>query len=95
MARIAEFAWNSHFIDEQVRGPFTRFRHRHAVTAELRDGVEGTLVDDDIEYELPFGIFGRLASGFVRRNLAHSFAYRQKRLPEILSAAAQQAVQRA
>ncbi len=26
MARITEFAWNSHFIDEQVRGPFKNRR---------------------------------------------------------------------
>ena len=42
LARIVEFEWNSHFVDEQVRGPFKEFRHRHAVRAEIRDGVEGT-----------------------------------------------------
>jgi ligand-binding SRPBCC domain-containing protein len=94
MARITEFVWNSHFIDEQVRGPFTRFRHRHGIQAEARDGIEGTLVTDEIEYELPFGVLGRIAGSFVRRKLAQSFAYRQKRLPEILAAAAQQAVKR-
>jgi ligand-binding SRPBCC domain-containing protein len=95
MARITEFAWNSHFIDEQVRGPFTRFRHRHGIVSEVRDGVEGTLVTDEIEYDLPFGVLGHMADSFVRRKLTQSFAYRQKRLPEILAAAAQQAVKRA
>lgn len=94
MARITEFEWNSHFCDEQVRGPFTRFHHRHGIVAEVRDGVEGTLVSDDVEFELPYGVLGRAAGVFVLRKLEKSFAYRQKRLPEILAAAARQAVRR-
>ncbi|MGA2673620.1 MAG: SRPBCC family protein [Terracidiphilus sp.] len=92
MARITEFEWNSHFCDEQVRGPFALFRHRHGIRTEFRDGVEGTLVSDEIEYELPYGLLGRLGGGILRRKLAQSFAYRQKRLPEILAVAARQAV---
>lgn len=94
MTRITEFAWNSHFNDEQVRGPFNEFRHRHGITAEIRDGVEGTLVSDEIEYALPYGFVGRIGGALVRRKLAQSFAYRQKKLPEILAAAARQAVKR-
>ena len=94
LARITEFAWNSHFSDEQVRGPFRSFHHRHGVNGEMREGVEGTRVSDDIEFALPFGVLGRVAAIMVRRSLSKSFAYRQKRLPEILAAAARQAVQR-
>jgi ligand-binding SRPBCC domain-containing protein len=94
MARIVEFEWNSHFVDEQVRGPFKLFRHRHGITAEVRDGVEGTLVTDSIEYALPGGVFGGLAAGLVGKQLEKSFEYRQKRLPEVLAAAARQAMQR-
>jgi ligand-binding SRPBCC domain-containing protein len=95
MARIAEFVWNSHFLDEQIRGPFTHFRHRHGMQSETREGVEGTMVIDEIEFALPYGFIGRLAGSLVRRYLVKSFAYRQKRLPEILAVAAQQAVKRA
>src|ERR1039458_305764 len=42
MARITEFQWNSNLCDEQVRGPFSEFRHRHGIQAEMRDGQEGT-----------------------------------------------------
>jgi ligand-binding SRPBCC domain-containing protein len=94
MARITEFAWNSYFCDEQVRGPFTAFRHRHGIRAEFRDGQEGTLVSDAVEYELPYGWLGRIGGALVRRQLAGSFAYRQKRLPEILAAAQKQAGRR-
>lgn len=97
MARITEFEWNSHFCDEQVHGhgPFTYFRHRHGICAQARQGQQGTLVTDSIEYELPFGWLGRLGNGMVRRQMQRSFAYRQRRLPEILDLAARQAARRA
>lgn len=94
MTRITEFAWNSHFCDEQVRGPFKHFHHRHGIEAEVREGVEGTMVSDRIEFELPFGVFGQAGCLFVQRSLRKSFEHRQKRLPEILTAAARQAVKR-
>ena len=94
LTRITEFAWNSHFCDAQVRGPFTAFQHRHGIAAEIRDGAEGTLVSDAVEYELPYGWIGRVGGVMVRRLLTRSFAYRQKRLPEILAAAQRQAGRR-
>ncbi len=93
-AKIVEFEWNSHFIDEQVRGPFESFRHRHGTGAETREGVEGTLVSDSIEYALPVGVVGVFAGGTVRGRMETWFAYRQKRLPEVLEAASRQAARR-
>ena len=84
--RITEFGWNSHFCDEQIVGPFARFDHRHSIVAEVRNGVPGTLVTDTIEYSLPFGIIGSLGNGSARRKLAETFAHRQERLPEVLTA---------
>jgi len=94
-ARITEFVWNSHFSDEQVTGPFASFHHRHGIEPETRDGVEGTLVSDTIEFALPFGPLGSLASAFIRRQITRQFAYRQQRLPQILGAVARQAIRRA
>lgn len=95
MARITEFVWNSHFCDEQVRGPFAQFRHRHGISAEMRDGQEGTLITDRIEFELPYGWLGKMGAHFVRSRMERSFAHRQTRLLEILAAAARQAARRA
>ncbi len=92
VARIAEFEWNRHFVDEQARGPLRRFRHRHGVSAEMRGDEEGTLVVDTIEFEAPLGSMGTI---WVRRQLDASFAFRHKRLPEILAAAARQAARTA
>lgn len=94
LARITEFEWNSHFLDEQAHGPFTVFRHRHGIQAELRDGVEGTLVSDEIEFALPWGPIGSLGCALLKGQFETAFAHRQKRLPQILEAASRQAAQR-
>lgn len=94
LARIVEFAWNSHFIDEQVHGPFTRFRHRHGTSAGFRNGAEGTLVSDSIEYGLPGGIAGAIASRQIRKQMEQSFEFRQRLLPEMLAALARRAAER-
>ena len=57
--------------------------------------MEGTIVSDTVDYALPGGIFGNLAGGTVWKQLEQSFEFRQKRLPEILAAAASQAARRA
>jgi ligand-binding SRPBCC domain-containing protein len=94
LARIVEFEWNSHFVDEQARGPFKEFRHRHEVVAESRNGAEGTLVSDRIDYAVPGGALGRLGEGLVRAQLRKGFTFRQKRLPEILAIVARQAARK-
>jgi ligand-binding SRPBCC domain-containing protein len=86
VARIIELVPPSYFIDEQQSGPFAQFRHRHGFVAEARDGVAGTLVTDDIDFTLPFGYLGRLASPLVRLQLALAFAARRQRLPVLLGA---------
>ena len=62
LALIPEFAWDDHFCDTQTAGPFTYWRHCHSVRAEIRDAVEGTIVQDHVEYELPGGPLGDLAN---------------------------------
>jgi uncharacterized protein len=67
------------FVDEQERGPYRKWIHTH--TFEERDG--GVLMHDRVEYELPFGLPGRLVAGrFVRRQIEHIFDYRAARILE-------------
>jgi ligand-binding SRPBCC domain-containing protein len=100
LARITEFVWNSYFCDEQVKGPFASWKHRHGIVSELRPGetgqaVRGTLVSDEVEYELPLGPLGTIAHGlFVRRQMEATFVHRRQRLEEILPVAARQAARR-
>jgi ligand-binding SRPBCC domain-containing protein len=85
-ALIVEFEWNIHFCDEQPRGPFVYWRHCHRVSEEDRSGVSGTLITDDLVYEIPLGIFAEPAHFFfVRKQIEGIFAYRQKRLMELLA----------
>ena len=85
-ARITEFEWNDYFVDVQERGPFKRWHHRHEFNAETRNGVVGTLVRDQIEYEVGFGFLGAIADAmFVKRQMRRVFAGRQNNLPKLLS----------
>ncbi|MFC5864083.1 SRPBCC family protein [Acidicapsa dinghuensis] len=95
LARITEFIWMSHFCDEQLSGPFAYWHHRHGITREVRESIDGTLVTDDVEYEPPMGPLGEFAhNSYIRPQLATLFAHRRKRLEEILPIAAAQSVRR-
>jgi ligand-binding SRPBCC domain-containing protein len=85
IARITAFEWNDHFADEQQKGPFKSFHHRHSFEREDRDGVTGTLVRDTIDYEVGFGILGAIAHKLViRRIFRQMFEYRQKAVLKLL-----------
>ena len=63
------------FEDQQVRGPFRSWHHRHIVEPH----PEGALLIDDIEYEPPFGVLGRALAGIViERRLRRLFAFRHR-----------------
>lgn len=59
------------FEDQQVRGPFRKWHHRHIVEPH----PDGAVLIDDIEFEPPFGI---LARPFVMRRLRRLFDYRHR-----------------
>ena len=62
------------FADRMNRGPFAKWIHRHTVVPR---GSEASTLIDDIEYELPLGILGRVfGSAFARHELEKLFAYR-------------------
>jgi ligand-binding SRPBCC domain-containing protein len=85
-ALIVEFGWNDHFCDEQPKGPFAYWRHCHHVSERIRAGEPGTLVVDDLTYELPFGILAEPAHAlFARRQIETIFKYRQQELLKLLA----------
>ena len=84
-AEIAEFEWNDHFCDTQLRGPFAYWRHCHRLQTETRDGVSGTRLRDHLEYKMHLGPLGDLAhSLFVRGQIGKIFAFRHKRTAELM-----------
>ncbi len=64
------------FTDQQVSGPFHSWRHVHLMTP---DGPDGCILEDRIEYALPFGALGNAIGGpLVDRKLRRLFAYRHE-----------------
>jgi ligand-binding SRPBCC domain-containing protein len=79
-SRIAEYVEGEVFADEMLSGPYREWYHRHTFRS-VSDGVE---IADLVEYELPFGLLGRLAHAlFVRRELRTIFAYRERRIAQL------------
>ena len=71
--RIAEWNPPVHFVDEQLKGPYALWVHRHS----FREVPGGTEIRDDVDYVLPFGILGRMAHFFVKGELDRIFKFRQ------------------
>jgi len=69
--------WNPpfEFVDQQLRGPYAQWIHRHTFT-EL--APEKTLIEDEVRYRLPLEPLGDIAHFIVRGRLDHIFDFRQK-----------------
>jgi ligand-binding SRPBCC domain-containing protein len=64
------------FQDEQRRGPFRRWLHTHHF---LPDVSGGTLLRDEVEWELPLGKLGNLLGRpLVERRLERMFTFRHQ-----------------
>ena len=74
-------AWNPpySFADEQRRGPYRRWIHKHTFVAV----PDGTLVRDEVDY----AVFGGwlVQKFFVAPDLEKIFAYRSEKLQELLA----------
>ncbi|HMF54456.1 MAG TPA: SRPBCC family protein [Edaphobacter sp.] len=89
-AEIADFVWNDHFSDLQTRGPFAYWLHRHTVESATREDpsgrfLQGTLIRDDVTYQIPFEPLGGIAAPFMKGQLHSIFAYRQTQAMNLLS----------
>ena len=85
-AEITEFVWDDHFCDAQLRGPFAFWHHCHCLQRETRDGIHGTLLRDEVIYEMPFGLLGEMAQRLVvDRQFRAMFRYRHQRTSDLLS----------
>jgi uncharacterized protein len=74
VAEHGDFEVGRYFSDVQVSGPFAYWKHTHTFEP---DGPSACILEDRVEYALPFGFFGRWFGGwYVRRRLAKLFEYR-------------------
>jgi len=84
MARITAFSLNEYFTDVQQQGPFRRWEHTHSFETKTIDGKEGTLICDHVEYEVGFGVIGRILERLMfQRILRSTFEYRKRTLEKI------------
>ncbi len=60
-SRIVEFERPVRFVDSQLRGPFRRLRHEHRFVPT----PAGCDMFDDIEFEAPFGLLGRVVERLI------------------------------
>lgn len=64
-----------YFVDEQRFGPYAMWHHQHRFSS-----VEGgVLMEDEVNYAIPFGILGRIANWlFVAKEVNTIFEHRYK-----------------
>ncbi|WP_227254858.1 TIGR01777 family oxidoreductase [Frigoriglobus tundricola] len=74
VAELYDFRPGQQFQDRELQGPFAFWNHTHRF---VPDTPTSSVLEDHIEYRLPFGRPGRVAAGaMVEQRLAAMFAYR-------------------
>lgn len=70
---ISEMIFPTYFVDEQLKGQFKNFKHQHFFE-QKENYVE---VTDFLEYETPFGVFGKLFDKlFLKKHLTNFIIHR-------------------
>ena len=67
-SKINSYARPTLFVDEQVVGPFTMFKHEHHFET-IAPGK--TRMADVVTFSLPFGVLGRAAAVVAKIYLRH------------------------
>lgn len=82
MTEITHVIPNRLFVDEQRKGPYRIWHHEH----HFEQKVGAVLMTDIVHYQLPFGVFGRLAHWlFVKKQIKSIFEYRHDKIEEIFN----------
>lgn len=83
VTRITRWRPLTEFQDTQEKGPYAFWLHTHRFTPN----GSGVLMEDRVEYALPFGLVGRIVHALrVRRQLEEIFEYRRRAIDEIFPA---------
>jgi ligand-binding SRPBCC domain-containing protein len=87
---IIERTWHSkiiffqqyEYIDIMLEGPFNKWKHVHKFKQINKNKTE---VIDEVEFDLPYRIFGKIASIYVNKNLQKIFEQRKEETNRYLS----------
>ena len=75
VAEHVAYEKNQRFEDVMKRGPFAKWHHKHLFSAD----PAGCLLRDEIDYQPPLGLLGKLMSPFViEPRLKRMFEYRHQ-----------------
>lgn len=81
---ITEYEPPHAFVDEALRSPYLFWKHRHT----FRETPEGTIVADQVDYALPFGVLGAAVhEAVVARQLRRIFEFRQRAIAGLIGGA--------
>ncbi len=84
LVRIEEFDRPVRLTDLVLSGPMKYFRHERTFSQPCASLTE---IKDHLEYEVPFGIIGKIADKIsIRKMMEQMFEYRHKMTKEILEA---------
>jgi ligand-binding SRPBCC domain-containing protein len=68
-SKITQMEIPNYFVDEMVEGRFKWFKHKHTFTEEN----DVTVMIDFLQYETPYGIFGKLFDRYFLENHLRDF----------------------
>lgn len=74
-AEHIDYQENKLFQDHQIKGPFGKWVHTHRFKA---DGEKAFIMEDHIEFKLPFGFLSWPFIGFARKEFNRMFEYRHR-----------------
>lgn len=77
-SKISVWEPPAQFVDEQVKGPYRSWHHRHV----FEEVEGGTLVRDIVHYRVPFAF---LTDVLVKRDLDQIFRYRREAMSRIFT----------
>jgi ligand-binding SRPBCC domain-containing protein len=72
---ISEMTSPTFFVDEMVKGVFKSFHHEHI----FKETDNKTIMIDQLSYEVPYGIFGRLFNYFILKSYLTKFLLERNR----------------
>jgi ligand-binding SRPBCC domain-containing protein len=79
-SRMTAMDLYTYFVDEMEEGRFKSFKHEHFFNE--KNGI--TTMIDHLEYETPFGIFGKLFDAlFLKKHLTNFILHRNKIIKEL------------
>ena len=77
---ISKWEQNRQFIDEQLKGPYSKWVHTHTFKKNEGD----VIINDIVNYRLPFAPFGEIVLPLVKLQLKRIFDYRSKRIFQLI-----------